>query len=127
MKLVKENINFERGLDPKEAMKIGMSDQAKLNHVIRTCEKFNLNLQWQADQNGDYELIRQDSKNHTTVFSVYNSITQEFDTWRRPKTKSVDQAIKDILVAEYEDIDEVIKNLEEKLINIKRIKEFTSK
>jgi len=127
MKLVKENINFERGLDPKEAMKIGMSDQAKLNHIIKTCEKFNLNLQWQADQNGDFELIRQDSKNHTTVFSVYNSLTQEFDTWRRPKTKSVDQAIKDILLAEYEDIDEVIKNLEEKLINIKKIKEYCSR
>lgn len=127
MSLVRENINFERGLDPKEAMKIGMSDTAKLNHVIKTCEKFNLNLQWQADENGDYELVRQDSKNHSTVFSVYNPVTEEFDTWRRPKTKSVNQAIKDILLAEYEDIDEVIKTLEENLINIKKIKEYCSR
>lgn len=125
--LVKENINFERGMDPKEAMKIGMPMEAKFKHIVDVCKRFDLELYWEGQPNGEYEIKRDDSRNHSTVFSVYNPVTEEFDTWRKPKTKSVDQAIKDILLAEYEDIDEVIQILEKKLINIKKIKEYCSR
>jgi hypothetical protein len=127
MKLVKENINFERGLSPKKAMKIGMPMEAKFKHIVDVCKSFDLELYWEGQPNGEYEIKRDDGKRHTTVFAVYNPITEEFDTWKKDKTKSVDQAIKDILIAEYEDIDKVIENLEEKLINIKKIKEYCSK
>jgi hypothetical protein len=127
MKLVKENINFERGLDPKKSMKIGMPMEAKFKHIVDVCKRFDLDLYWEAQPSGDYEIMRDDSRHHKTVFASFNPVTEEFDTWKTPKTKSVDQAIKNILLLEYEDIDEEIEKLEKKLINIKKIKEYCSR
>jgi|GEM_PF-2466483 hypothetical protein len=124
MNLVRENINFERGQDPKKSMDIGMTTERKMDYVCQKCKEFGIDLEWKKTSNGEIELYVRNTPNHVTVYSIYDPQTQEFDNWNFPRTKSVERSIKQILLGEYEDIDGVIKNLEENLINIKRIKEF---
>ena len=38
MSLVRENINFERGQDPKKSMDIGMTTERKMDYICRGCE-----------------------------------------------------------------------------------------
>jgi len=124
MNLVRENINFERGQDPKKSMDIGMTTERKMDYICQVCKEFGIDLKWGNTLAGEIELFVRDSPNHVTVYSVYDPQTEEFDNWNFPKTKSVERSIKQILLGEYEDIDGVIQTLEENLINIKRIKEF---
>ena len=124
MNLVRENINFERGQDPKKSMDIGMTTERKMDYVCQKCKEFGIDLEGKKTSNGEIELYVRNTPNHVTVYSIYDPQTQEFDNWNFPRTKSVERSIKQILLGEYEDIDGVIQTLEENLINIKRIKEF---
>jgi len=101
-----------------------MTTERKMDYVCQKCKEFGIDLEWKKTSNGEIELYVRNTPNHVTVYSIYDPQTQEFDNWNFPRTKSVERSIKQILLGEYEDIDGVIKNLEENLINIKRIKEF---
>ena len=60
MKIVKENINFERGLDPKEAMKIGTRES-----LIRMGVEFDTT--WDQTGEEDKKVTQNIDKIHETI------------------------------------------------------------
>jgi hypothetical protein len=104
MNIVREHINFERGLDPKEAMKIGLSDEEILDAFINSLKEFDIDqirYKWDKyDEEFEIFYIKKDKEiiTHTVTYILCTYKDKRFDVWQgNGPTKSYDQAKHDIL------------------------------
>ncbi|MFA5153853.1 MAG: hypothetical protein WC554_14980 [Clostridia bacterium] len=120
-------VNFQRGLDPKDAMRIGMTDERKLNYVVSVLNKYGIEAKW--DKDGDtYDIFKQTSANHRLVYAYYAN--GKFETWEESAgnlTTDVEDVVIRIFKAIYPHINKTIKETEAELDKLNKIKEYLKK
>lgn len=117
MKLVKEDINFERGQNPKRAMDIGMSAETKLDSLVGKLNEFislsDSPFKWMESKMAsyDYEIYQYDKRKMRIIYGTYTKKTGLFDI-NDIVTSSIDESIQIILKYLYPNLEEDIKRLD---------------
>ena len=125
--LVKENINFKRGIDPKEAMDVGLTPERMIIFLAETLQDigFEPDIRKNVKNVDDYEKIMFLGNVRISLLDVRDEWTlTTSNSFKQLNTKNINKVTKEVINMYYKGVDNGIKQLEKQLEIAKKAKEF---